>query len=829
MSGDELSTQSTAVKTRKWRGCSETVSRFDFRKLLPPVLLLVPAVLFFSRTIWFGEHYFAFDSLRVLYPWNSVGHVIPHNTLISDPIFHNYLDGFQLRQGVLNGYLPLWRDDVFCGQPFLLFWQCPLRVLMHAILPVATAHSLLLFMNLYLSGLFAYYFLRNRRLAMLSALTGAMAWMFNGFVMVWLEYEFSVMFAAALPAAFWLIDLAIRQRRKWAWPALALVNAYAIAITFPHLMYYYFIAGGSYVLYLWWRGGVNGRRRMIGTLVGYGITVLTAMICTAGFWVTAAGMFGSGQRREWNVTELYRETGQLPWRHLLTMIHPEFFGTPVENRCYIPAAASQIYNNYNELAVYCGVVVLLLALVGCCRRRWRGDHLFFILLGGLSLWAAAGSFWYPWVARLLPGLTFSTPTRVLFLTGFSWTVLAAFGMQVLLFSQWKKRVVMLIPLLVILLFVAAIAYVNTTTGALRIFSGGTEMPAPEWIKEFNGWHSPFVRSSFFWLLSGSGLMIMAIVLQRSPRRTFVLTLLAITAGAELFVFSWRYNSVASSAMIYPLTPGIVRLQSDSTVFRVASLVNPLGGNSLSAFGLQNIGGYFSILSCRYEFFFNLMQYGKPGMGSVGNRWFSLTQFSPPLLSLSNVKYLLLPPGSLPVKSDFLTEIYRGEMVIYLNKTYLPRAFFVATAEGADNDNAMAEQLCSMTLEALQQKVVLEANALSAVNVPGNPVSSSIPVVLTEYHPGYLSCRLSSPVDGWLVVTNNYDPDWQALVDGRPGTIVRADFTFQAIRIDAGTHQVELCYRPRLVIWATLFSYVCWLLLMVITMRSYWRRYRIFSR
>ena len=46
------------------------------------------------------------------------------------------------------------------------------------------------------------------------------------------------------------------------------------------------------------------------------------------------------------------------------------------------------------------------------------------------------------------------------------------------------------------------------------------------------------------------------------------------------------------------------------------------------------------------------------------------------------------------------------------------------------------------------------------------------------------------------VAEKYDPNWKATVDGQPRPLLRVDYMFQGVAIEeAGTHRVELAYRP----------------------------------
>jgi hypothetical protein len=48
---------------------------------------------------------------------------------------------------------------------------------------------------------------------------------------------------------------------------------------------------------------------------------------------------------------------------------------------------------------------------------------------------------------------------------------------------------------------------------------------------------------------------------------------------------------------------------------------------------------------------------------------------------------------------------------------------------------------------------------------------------------------------FLVLNDTYFPGWKAFVDGQETKIYRADYTFRAIPLNAGTHQVEFIYDP----------------------------------
>jgi uncharacterized membrane protein YfhO len=50
--------------------------------------------------------------------------------------------------------------------------------------------------------------------------------------------------------------------------------------------------------------------------------------------------------------------------------------------------------------------------------------------------------------------------------------------------------------------------------------------------------------------------------------------------------------------------------------------------------------------------------------------------------------------------------------------------------------------------------------------------------------------------GYLVLTDTYDPEWSAAVDGRDAQMVRANGLFRAVRLGPGEHTVLFTYVPR---------------------------------
>lgn len=127
----------------------------------------------------------------------------------------------------------------------------------------------------------------------------------------------------------------------------------------------------------------------------------------------------------------------------------------------------------------------------------------------------------------------------------------------------------------------------------------------------------------------------------------------------------------------------------------------------------------------------------------------------------------------------------------------PRAFVAPGVEGLPDDAA-----CVARFKELLGQDRLHEVAVVLGEVPGGGPhqggqSSAVhgaPVTWLEYAPERLALRAEAPAGGLLVVTEAFNPLWQASVDGQTAHLVRADVMFRGVFLEPGTHRVEMSYR-----------------------------------
>jgi hypothetical protein len=73
-------------------------------------------------------------------------------------------------------------------------------------------------------------------------------------------------------------------------------------------------------------------------------------------------------------------------------------------------------------------------------------------------------------------------------------------------------------------------------------------------------------------------------------------------------------------------------------------------------------------------------------------------------------------------------------------------------------------------------------------IPDSTAQESVKVVSYGIPSQTYSATLASP--GLLYVADNYFPGWKVKVDGEERPLLKADYTFRAVALGAGTHEVE---------------------------------------
>lgn len=79
------------------------------------------------------------------------------------------------------------------------------------------------------------------------------------------------------------------------------------------------------------------------------------------------------------------------------------------------------------------------------------------------------------------------------------------------------------------------------------------------------------------------------------------------------------------------------------------------------------------------------------------------------------------------------------------------------------------------------------------------------VRIVEERPDRLRLAATASSSAWIVLVDSYDPGWRATLDGKETAVLAANMAFRAVGLPAGSHSVEMTYRPAPVLVGAVLS------------------------
>lgn len=548
-----------------------------------------------------------------------------HNPLLSDVVDYIYpVKAFAAEQ-VKAGTLPLWNPYVLGGYPLTYNTQAALFYplsLFYYVLPAATAVNLTVFFQLLLGGLFMFAYLRQVGLRALAAWAGTAVFLFNGMMVVWLEWQ--VVHAAVIWLPLYLLCIE-RLRMKLAqgpenrWQVMPETAVAAFAFAMPWLgghwnwALYSSITAVLYSAYAVFSNpnSVSRSRRTVHGLriTAYGLPVFFGIGLSIIQVLPAFNYLRQGHRAPFVFAESL-SLGLKEWA--VVALVPDFFGNPIHANWWGRT-------NYNEIAFYAGLLPLFLAALALMLRWRHGLTRFYAIWGGVGLLWSLGTPLYG-LLYVLPVFNGLWPSRAMPVYLFALAVLSAVGLDALLAEQMNGRRVRQTAVAVTLLLLAIVA------GFLLWYRPDFSTLRPDLL-----WFalSLFVSVALIWLATAI----------RNPKSAIPLALV-IWLVLDLYWLGHDYNPVGDVADLYPLTETAAFLQNDSDPFRITTLPQGVAypPNTALAHRLPNLSGYEpAILQ-------NVVDYLAAAEGSDAiyfeRKLMPLRGLDSPLLAALNVKYVV---------------------------------------------------------------------------------------------------------------------------------------------------------------------------------------------
>ncbi len=643
------------------------------RRLRPMLALLLLPCLLLWPVVFRGEAFLPADLLRDIAPWRSPTALVPWNPLMWDGIAEFYPWRTFYAATLHTGYLPFWNPHQFCGTPFAANSQSAIFYppnLLFCVMPVWRAFGVSVLLHLFLTGLFAYAYLRQGlALGRAASLLGAASWQLCHWQVAWLALPTFLCVSAWLPLALLLTDRAAARPTPPRAAALGLCLGLMLLAGHLQIALYCF---GLIFAYALFRILPQVKANWARLLPCAAIALLLAFSLAAPQLLPAMELarvsHRAGGAPTWAAYTGYVRLA-LPPVHLMTLFAPGFFGSPTRGT-YWGIGLNGGPGAYMENACYSGILTLLLAIFAVV-RTWRVNAVtrFWTTAAAITLLLALGT---PLNALLffgIPGFAQTgSPGRILVVWSLCLPVLAAIGTDTFL-RGWSPRglgqSLLAFALLLVLIFGFTALWIiqNAPPGTMAANLG------PE--------HGDVWRVPLGILLAAAAALWLH---RRGSLRTPALggTLAALTA-LDLLAAGYGFNRTAAPQTVYPVTPLIAYLQAHAGEGRIMpvnrqwSLYAPppaiLPPNAATVYGLDDTQGYDSLLTGQYFQFAGALDGAPPAPPENGNMVFTYGIGSPEARAASARFIVTREPISVPgLKRRFMDV----EGCVYEDAKALPR-------------------------------------------------------------------------------------------------------------------------------------------------------------
>ncbi len=732
------------------------------------VLILLPFVML-GRALLPGKVLSAADILLLFPPWQSLAPGFqPANPLLSDStwLFEPWL--LYAANEIWQWRFPLWNPHVFAGSPFFANPQSALLfppTWIGLLLPTALALSSIAIVKVAAAGLGMYAFLRVRTLHPLSALMGAVSFMWSGLMIVWLQWSYASTLIF-FPLLFAAVEYLRARDSHRPMAILALIVAVDAFAGYPQGLLLGLVSASAWSLYRARGAGVRFLLRYV-VAVALGLGLATVQLLP----------FVEYARH--SVVLAYR-SGWLPplhasFRSAVNLLMPYYHGSPTGGDYWGEW-------NFNEVSASVGLAPWVLAPVALLVRRGAAAYFGLMALVAGALLYGAGTAWVD------TGF-FVISFRLVPLMVFPLCVLGALGMDALLVE--RQRVPSWMPTAVRLCFVALVGL------AFLSF-------ADDYATMIRGLKVSGALQYLYFVVLVTGCVALTLLGLRRGGIGWALALIAVQL-ASLAPLAATYNPVIDARFLYPTPPALAHLQQEATHAPGRVLMSP---NLPMLYSLYGVAGYDG-MTPRY-----VDEVIRPAGGTlnlVGNGYLpEVPIFLSPVRDLLGIRHILVPPN-LALDGPGLSLRYQGaDARIYRNNAALPHAFVVARARCLSDEETL--RLIRERKVDFRREVILAGCAIPAET---GDATSPTTAVIEHYSPQHVKIAATSDHAGYLVLTDTWFPGWIARVDGREAPVERADYAFRAVKLAPGRHDVQFHYRPRSVQWGLALSVLTGLVTVVL--------------
>ena len=681
-----------------------------------------------------------------------------------------------------TGHIPEWNPYLFGGLPYVaaqhgdIFYP---TAWLRWFLPIDTAMNLGFLAHIVLAGATMYALLRALRATWAGALIGGLAYELSGIVasLVRPGHDGKLFVSALAPLALLAVLRVVRDRRPGGYGLLALIVGLCMLSPHYQMTYYLLVATGLWTLYLVFlapdrAAGLRWPTEVglifAAVLLGLGIAAIQVLPFLQYIPFSPRGT--GGPSGGWDYAILF----SMPPEELVTTVLPQFNGV----------LEGYWGRNFFKLHTeYLGAVVVVLAAIGVGDRERRrtvqalGAIALLFLLISFGGYTPFYRLWYevmPMMKKVrAPGMAF-------FLVALPIATFAGFGVDRLLRRGVPRRA-LVTPLAVL----GALALLGVA-GVLQ--SVGTLLAEPEQAARLAA-NAPALQTGALRLLTVvllAGAVLWAVWSGRLRGVPAVAALAVVVTGDLWSIDRQFFEFREPAAELFRDDAVTSRLRQERKPFRVLD-VGVYQGSYLMAHDIPTMLGYHG-QEIRY---YDELLGGKGQWRYAGN---------PNLLDLLAVRFLLLPeaqavPGFHQVLGPVPTT--PGSPAILLERDTTPAYVRVVAGAAKLADDQIVPTVIDPRFPYNAIALYADTASLRPEPIRGGQAPEPAPVraTLADWAPGRMRVTLdgSAAKPTYLIIGENWYPDWHATVDGKAVPLQRADHALLSVVLPPGARDVSLSF------------------------------------
>jgi hypothetical protein len=675
------------------------------------------------------------------------GFLLQHDIFASDLLHNQFPYRAFAGKWISHGRFPMWMPDVFSGLPYLPQIEAgPFylpNILLFGMLDPYAALNLSIVFTFLLSAFGAFFLAKEYGTDIISACLAGLVFALAGFNISHVKHMSMHEAAAVLPWMMLCLEKALRSSGRVWLVCLALATAFQITAGHPQIVYYsLLLLSARIALFLGQEIFKKGRAvgaRVIRPFVSKAVGVALAVVLgfgLCGIQLVTTFKFNQSSIRGSALDWKFASAFPYFMPDMLTFLYPPANGM-VERMTY---RGTIEWENYG----YVGLLALALIVVSALYVR--GKTVWFYLgamVGSMMLVVGPATPLYRLLWSFLPGMRyFRFPTRFLLIVALSAAMLSALGVACLVKRLGKTRrrsaAEVVAVGLVLLSFVDLFYWQRMRMPIDDLAAWKKEIPAQTVIRKRGG-----------------------------EGRTYCLF------GPEFWQLAHR-NSKG--------------FQGGFESYRLAGEL-PFGNLSV-VYGLTSADGYTNMVDGRTASFW--MWYNTVMLSKVlqpkryDEKSQRLTEEFASLLNLANVRYLVAP---VPVRNENFSVLDDGPVKVYENTTALPRAYLAYNWKRVDTIEEAARWLFAREHNAIP---AIEGDRSSGRSDSSGAVAE---VAVQANGPDRLDIDVHPLAEGYLILTDSFDPGWKAEIDGELRQILPANGYQRAVKVDPGSRKIVFSYRP----------------------------------